>query len=85
MKNVKSSGFCRQINAACHAFSEIYIYFIWKYEILSKKNMLLDIYVYFHSFMEWVYHIQHVRTNCVKRMKVLCSKEIFLIFHVVKL
>ena len=38
IENVKRSGFCRKINAACHAFSEIYIYLIWKYEVLSKKN-----------------------------------------------
>jgi hypothetical protein len=73
--------FVEEIHAACNAFSEIYIYFIWKYDVLSKKNMLLDIL----SFMEWVYHIQFLRTDCVKRRKVLCSKGNFLDFHVVKL
>ena len=77
--------FVEEIHAACNAFSEIYIYFIWKYEVLSKKNMLLDISVYFQSFMEWVYHIQLLRTNCVKRRKFLYSKGNFLDFHVVKL
>jgi hypothetical protein len=46
IENVKSSGFCRKTNAACRAFSVIYIYLIWKYEVMSKKNMLLDISVY---------------------------------------
>jgi hypothetical protein len=45
--------FVEKINAACRALSEICIYFIWKYEVLSKKNMLLDISVYFQSFMEF--------------------------------
>jgi hypothetical protein len=50
--------------------------------------MLLDtsISVYFQSFMEWVYHNQHLRTSCVKRMKhFLCSKGNFLDVRVVKL
>jgi hypothetical protein len=51
----------------------------------AKRTMLLDISVYFQSCMEWVYHIQHLRTNSVKRMKFLCSKRNFLDFHVVKL
>jgi hypothetical protein len=86
MENVKSSCFCCKINAACRAFSEIYIWSgnrkFW------AKNMLLDtsISVYFQSFMEYVYHNQHLRTRCVKRMKqFLCSKGTFLDVHVVKL
>jgi hypothetical protein len=77
--------FVEKINAACGAFSEIYKYFIWKYVVLSKKNTLLDISVYFQSFMELVHHIQLLRTNCMKRGKFLCSKGNFLDFHVVKL
>ena len=38
IENVKRSGFCRKINAACRASSEIYLYLIWKYEVLIKKN-----------------------------------------------
>ena len=38
IENVKRSVFCRKSNAACHAYSEIFIYLIWKYEVLSKKN-----------------------------------------------
>jgi hypothetical protein len=48
--------------------------------------MLLDISVYFQSFIECIDHNQRFCTNCVKKIKhFLCCKRNFLDVHVMKL
>jgi hypothetical protein len=84
MENVKSSGFVEKNNAACRAFSEIYIYIyiIWKYEVLSKKNMLLDIsdrYIFNHLWCGFTISSFYVQIVW-KGGNFSAVKEIFLIF-----
>jgi hypothetical protein len=50
-------------------------------EFAQKDDMLLDISVYFQSFMDLVYRNQHLRTYYVNRIKYpLCCKKRFLMF-----